>query len=131
MAYEISNNVLKITLVAGADLSSKQYYLVKLNSSGQAILCAAATDKPIGILQNSPESGEEASVLVVGGSKVVVGASSDEGDSIGTTSAGKATPYVQGTDTTKYIVGQVILAAGADNEIATVVVNCASAARGA
>lgn len=131
MAYEISNNAVKITLTAGEDLSAKQYYFVKVNSSGAAVLCAAATDKPIGVLQNDPASGEEASILVVGGTKVVVAASSDEGTVIGTTSAGKATPYVAGTDTTKYLVGSVILAAGADNEIATAVVNCASAARGA
>jgi hypothetical protein len=131
MAYEISNNAVKITLTAGEDLSAKQYYFVKVNSSGNAVLCAAATDKPIGVLQNDPASGEEASIVVVGGTKVVVAASSDEGTVIGTTSAGKGTPYVAGTDTTKYLVGSVILAAGADNEIATAIVNCASAARGA
>lgn len=131
MAYEIATNVVKITLPAGADLSAKQFYFVKINSSGQAILCAAATDKPIGVLQNSPESGEEASVLVVGGTKVVSKSALDEGTVVGTASDGKAAPYVAGTDTTKYIVGSTILASGAEDEIATVVVNCASAARGA
>lgn len=131
MAYEISNNSLKITLPAGADLSSKQYYFVKVNSSGQAVLCAAATDKPIGVLQNDPASGEEASIVVVGGTKVVTNAACDEGTVVGTASDGKAAPYAAGTDTTKYIVGSTILASGADGEIATIVVNCASAARGA
>jgi len=131
MAYEIAGYAVRITLPAGADLSTKQYYFVKVNSSGQAVLCSAATDRPIGVLQNTPESGEEASVLVVGGTKVVASASLDEGTLIGTTSAGKAGAKVPGTDTTNYAVGTVIFAAGADLELLTAVVNCAAPARAA
>jgi hypothetical protein len=131
MAYEIAASAVRITLPAGADLSTKQYFFVKVNSTGQAVLCAAATDKPIGVLQNSPISGGEASITVVGGTKVVTSAACDEGTVVGTDSDGKAAPYVAGVDTTKFIVGSVILASGADNELATVLVNCASAARGA
>ena len=131
MAYEIANAVVKITLVAGADLSDKQYYFVKINSSGQAVLCAAATDRPIGVLQNSPVSGAEASVTVVGGTKVVASASIDEGALIGTASTGKADAKVPGTDTTEYVVGTVILASGADAEILTALVNCSAPHRAA
>lgn len=131
MAYEIAGYALRITLPAGADLSAKQYYFVKVNTSGEAVLCAAATDRPIGVLQNTPESGEEASVLVVGGTKVVSSASIDEGALIGTASTGKADAKVPGTDTTEYAVGTVILAAGADNEILTAVINCANPHRAA
>lgn len=131
MAYEIANAAVKITLPAAADLSTKQYYFVKIDSNGKAALCAAATDKPIGVLQNTPASGEEATITVVGGTKVVASASLDEGTLIGTTSAGKAGAKVPGTDTTNYVVGTVILAAGADLEIATALVNCASPARAA
>lgn len=129
MAYEISQSV-KITLVAAADLSAKQYYFVKLNSSGQAALCAAATDKPIGILQNAPIAGQECEVLVSGGSKVVAGGTLDEGNSIGTDANGKAVVLAQGTDTTKYVVGQA-LTAGVSGDITTVLINAASAARAA
>lgn len=131
MAYEISNYSVRITLPAGADLSAKQYFLVKINTSGQAVLCAAATDKPIGVLQNSPTSGQEASVLVVGGTKIVASASLDEGVLIGTTAAGKAGAKTPGADTTNFVIGTVILAAGADLEIATAVVNCANPHRAA
>lgn len=131
MAYEVAGYALRITLPAGADLSTKQYYFVKVNSSGQAVLCAAATDRPIGVLQNTPESGEEAAIVVVGGTKVVSSASIDEGALIGTASTGKADAKVPGTDTTEYAVGTVILAAGADNEILTAVVNCANPHRAA
>jgi hypothetical protein len=131
MAYEIANSAVKITLVAGADLSAKQYYFVKINTSGEAVLCAAATDKPIGVLQNDPASGEEAVITVVGGSKVVASASIDEGALIGTTAAGKAGAKVPGTDTTNYVVGSVILAAGADLEILTALINCSNPHRAA
>lgn len=131
MAYEIAGYAVRITLPAGADLSAKQYFFVKVNTSGQAVLCAAATDRPIGVLQNTPESGEEASVLVVGGTKVVSSASIDEGALIGTASTGKADAKTPGSDTTEYAVGTVILAAGADNEILTAVINCANPHRAA
>ena len=131
MAYEVAGYALRITLPAGADLSAKQYYFVKVNTSGEAVLCSAATDRPIGVLQNTPESGEEAAIVVVGGTKIVSSASIDEGVLIGTASTGKADAKVPGTDTTEYAVGTVILAAGADNEILTAVVNCANPHRAA
>jgi hypothetical protein len=129
MAYEISQAV-KITLVAAANLSAKQYTFVKLDNTGKAAACNGATDKPIGILQNAPVAGAEAEIVVSGGSKVVAGGNLDEGNSVGTDASGKAVVLAQGTDTTKYIVGQA-LSAGAADEIVTVVINAASAARGA
>ena len=130
MAYEISNYTLKITLEAGADLSAAQYKFVKI-SSGKAILCAAATDAPIGVLQNSPVSGGEASIVVAGGTKLVAGAAIAAGVVIGTSSTGKADAKVAGTDTTEYAVGTVILGSGADADILTAVINCASPTRAA
>ena len=126
MAYEISNYSVKVTLVAGADLSAKQYTFVKLNSSGEAIAAAAATDIPIGVLQNAPTSGQEAEVLVVGGTKVVAGAAISEGAQIGTSSAGKAVALVAGTDTTKYVAGTLLTESAADGNIVTAVINCAT-----
>ena len=46
MAYEIAL-VPDITLTAGESLATKQFYFVKLNSSGQVILPTANTDIPI------------------------------------------------------------------------------------
>ena len=131
MAYEISNYSVKVTLVAGADLSSKQYTFVKLNSSGEAIAAAAATDIPIGVLQNAPTSGQEAEVLVVGGTKIVAGAAIGEGALVGTSSAGKAVALVAGTDTTKYVVGTLLTESAADGNIVTAVINCANPGRAA
>ena len=129
MAYEISNYSVKVTLVAGADLSALQYYFVKINSSGQAVACAAATDIPIGVLQNAPTSGQEAEVLIVGGTKIVAGAAIGEGALVGTGSTGKAVALVAGTDTTKYVVGTLLTESAADANIVTAVVNCANPGR--
>lgn len=131
MAYEISPYGLKITLVAGADLSALQYTFVKLDSTGKAVACAALTDKPIGVLQNSPTSGQEAEVVVIGGTKVKAGVGGlTEGAAVKTLATGLAGALTVGTDTTHYIVGQSLTEVAA-NEIATVVLNCASPARGA
>jgi len=129
MAYEISNYSVKVTLVAAADLSSKQYTFVKLDASGQAAAAAAATDIPIGVLQNAPTAGQEAEVLVVGGTKIVAGAAIGEGALVGTSSAGKAVALVAGTDTTKYVVGTLLTESAADGNIVTAVINCANPGR--
>ena len=132
MAYEISNYAVKVTLVAAADLSSNQYNFVKLDSSGKAAAVTATTDRPIGILQNAPTSGQEAEVLVVGGSKLVAGGAISEGAVIGTSAAGKGSALTIGgsSGTAFYILGTSLTEVSAANELTTVVVNCASAARG-
>jgi len=131
MAYEFSNYSVKVTLVAGADLSALQYNFVKINSSGQAVACAAATDIPVGVLQNAPISGQEAEVLVVGGTKIKAGAAIGEGAQIGTGSTGKAVALVAGTDTTKYVAGTLLTESAADGNIVTAVINCATPHRAA
>jgi hypothetical protein len=131
MAYEFSNYSVKVTLVAGADLSTKQYTFVKLDSSGQAVAASGATDIPVGVLQNAPTSGQEAEVLIVGGTKIVAGAAIGEGALIGTSAAGKAVALVAGTDTTKYVVGTLLTESAADGNIVTAVVNCATPGRAA
>lgn len=131
MAYEISNYSVKITLVAAADLSAKQYTFVKLDANGKVAAAAAATDIPIGVLQNSPIAEQEAEVLVVGGTKIVAGAAIGEGSLIGTSATGKAVALVAGTDTTKYVVGTVLTESAADGNIVTVVINCANPGRAA
>jgi hypothetical protein len=128
MAYEFSNYSVKVTLVAGADLSALQYNFVKLNSSGEAIAIAADTDVPVGVLQNAPTTGQEAEVLIVGGTKVVAGASITLPRAIGTGATGKAVALAV-TDTTKYVVGSLITASAADGNVVTAVINCANATR--
>jgi hypothetical protein len=128
MAYEISNYSVKVTLVAGADLSAKQYNFVKLNGSGEAVAIAAITDVPIGVLQNAPIAGQEAEVLVSGGTKLVAGEAITLPAFLSVTTAGKA-DKIAVSDTTQYVVGQALTAAGADAEVITAVVNCSNPTR--
>lgn len=122
MAYE--GQQVRTTFKAGADLSAKQFYAVKLDSTeGQVIACAGTTDKPIGILQNSPASGGEAIVAISGISKVNSDAALALGDTIGTAADGQLATYANGTDTTKYIIGIVIGASANAGEYATAVIN--------
>lgn len=121
-----------ISMVAGADLSAKQYYFVEQTGTGRNVtVCNAVTDKVIGVLQNKPTSGQVAEVLVLGMSKVSGDADLAIGDLIGTSSDGQAAAYVPGTDTTKYVVGRVIDENGAAGGLVTALINCMNPHRGA
>jgi hypothetical protein len=124
MAFEISNYSVKISRVAGADLSAKQYHFVEMDSAGLVTACNGAGDLPIGVLQNAPIAGQEAEVLVVGGTKVVAGEAVTTASIIGTSATGTA---VAKDTTTNYRVGRVIDATGAaDGVTVSAIINCAS-----
>lgn len=74
--------------LAGADLSAKQYYAVKLNSSAQVVVAGAGVHT-VGILQNKPESGQPATVGFAGISKAIAGGNIDAGMHVAADSAGK------------------------------------------
>jgi hypothetical protein len=90
MAYQQAQT--NITLKAGADLSAKQYFFVKIDANGDAVL-AGNGQNAIGILQNAPASGEAANIAVAGVSKVIIGdtTSLDSGVVISSDANGKAT----------------------------------------
>jgi hypothetical protein len=121
MAYESVGTDLGF-FTAAADLSTKQYYFVKLASSTTVNVCAAVTDKPIGILQNKPESGEQAIVRCFGVSKVSADATLAAGDVIGTAADGQAQPISLGSETTVHVCGQAI-EAGSAGETLTAFIN--------
>ena len=129
MAYK-GSQPLKLSLAAGADLSTKQYYFVKLDGSGNAVVCSGATDIPVGVLQNKPTSGQMAELVVLGITKISADAALSIGDLIGTSSDGQADAKTSGTDTTEYVVGRMLTATGAAAVIGTAIVNCASPHRG-
>lgn len=131
MAYEFSNYAVKTTLVAGEDLSAKQYHFVKIdNGTGKAVAVSGATDRPIGVLQNNPTSGQEAEVLIVGGTKIECGGSASAGQALFASASATAVTLAFGTTASAaYSVGTFI-AAGAAGEVSTAVIDCANAARG-
>lgn len=117
MAYQ--NPTVKIgTLVAGADLSAKQYHFVKLNSSGAVISCAVAGEQVFGVLQNKPTSGQAAEVVVFGATKIVGSASIAKGALVMTTNAGRA--VTAATAESKIVGWMLDETAGADGEVGTI-----------
>lgn len=121
----------KWSFVAGATLATKQYYFVKLSADNTVIVCAAATDVPIGVVQNAPASGGIAEVCVVGITKVSSDAALTAGNLIGTAADGQADAKTAGTDTTEYTVGQVIIGSAAAAGLATAAINCLNPHRSA
>jgi hypothetical protein len=130
MAYK-GSQPFKISLEAGADLSSKQYHFVKLDGSGNAVSCSAATDVPVGVLQNTPTSGQAAEIVVVGLSKISSDAALSIGNLIGTSADGQADAKTPGTDTTEFVVGRMLVATGAASVIGSALINCANPHRAA
>lgn len=129
MAYEGPQT--SMSFEAAADLSAKQFYFVKMATGGKVDVCSGATDKPIGVLQNKPTSGQSATVCLSGVTKVSSDAALAVGVLIGTSADGQADAKTPGTDTTEYICGQVILASGAAAELASAFINCANIGRAA
>lgn len=106
-----------ITVLAGADISLLQFQLVKLDSAGAAVPITAITDIPFGVLQNSPVSGEPASVIPIGSgsSKLQLGATLAAGVLVSPGATGKAAAAVA----TAYTVG-ILLEGGALDELGVV-----------
>lgn len=131
MAYEFSNSAVKVSRVAGADLSAAQYKFVKLdNGTGNVVAVDGATDRPFGVLQNAPTSGQIAEVTVVGGTKVVAGGTASVGQPLFSASTAAAVTLAFGTTgSAAYVVGTFVEDA-ASGEITSAVVDCANAGRG-
>lgn len=74
MATQRDLGITDATFVAGADLTSKQYYFVAAGTTAGEVIVATGTcnPMPLGVLQNSPSSGQEARVRVLGYTKLVV-----------------------------------------------------------
>jgi hypothetical protein len=72
VAYEIPG--FSFTLVAGEDLTASQFCAVDVEvSTGQAVLPTEG-GRAIGVVQNNPDDGEPATIVVTGVTKVLVGA---------------------------------------------------------
>jgi hypothetical protein len=131
MAYEFSNSAVKVSRVAGEDLSAKQYHFVELdNGDGTAKAVNAATDRPFGVLQNAPTAGQIAEITIVGGTKVEAGGSASVGQPLFSSASATAVTLAFGTTgSAAYVVGTFVenAAAGA---ITSAVIDCASAGRG-
>lgn len=83
-----------LPMSASGDLSAKQYYFMAPASTAKRVLTAtgASGPAPIGVLQNDPTSGEEATVRILGSTKVQADAATaiGYGDFITSGSDGRA-----------------------------------------
>jgi len=98
---------------AGADLSSSVNRFVKLNSSGEVVLCGA-DEKPLGTLFEAAALGAAASVAMGAILKVVASAAISKGDRVASAASGKAK-----TGTTNP-AGIALTSAAADGEVISV-----------
>ena len=102
--------------IAGGDLSTRQFYAVKMSeTSGNAFEVAAMTSggqRPIGILQNDPNtSGQGAEVMLTGISKVALGGNVTQGDALSNDSFGRLAAVVLSSSLAapgRYIVGTAL-----------------------
>lgn len=109
------------TFVAGGTIV--QYTFVKLSAANTVIACAGTTDKPIGVAQQGASSGGAVPVCMLGITKIEGDADLAYADNIGTSADAQAAAYTV-TDTTKHIVGIVLIDNAAAGGLITAAINC-------
>jgi hypothetical protein len=128
------------SFTAASDLTAAtaQYAFVKQVTNGNVIACAAATDIPIGVLQNLPSQGQLAEVALFGISKVRVGGTditSVTNPLVTIDAAGRAVLLTPGTgaSTASYCLGRILTVPleGTDNDgaLVTCAINCINLGR--
>lgn len=109
-----------ISVPANADLSTKQYYFMVVNSSGNAATAGAGT--AMGVLQNAPAAAGRAATLAIGGrTKVVLGGTVAIGDRVTSDSSGKCVAVTSGEIELGFaveggasgVIGSIVLQRGA------------------
>lgn len=94
------NGVLQLAYEAAEDLSDYKYHFVVLDpTTGKVRLPDSAAEIALGILQNAPESGQPADVMIIGKSKLVANAAISKGKFVGLEYVGAADAG-KGTDVT-------------------------------
>jgi len=118
MAME--NNQTRESFAAASDLSAKKFHLVRLSSAEYCDQASnpGGTDN-LGVLQSAPQSGEHATVALLGMCKVVAGSSMAAGSLFTTSGSGRAVNVSSGG----YVYGQVLEASSFDGDIVTVWLN--------
>lgn len=99
-----SNNIY-VTFPAGADLTDKEGYAVKINASGQVVLCDTLGERPNGVLVAGGAAGADVTVQIKGQTKMVASAG---GLTIGTALTVTATAQVKAAATGEYIFAQAL-----------------------
>lgn len=108
------------TLTAAADLSAKQFYAVRVSAAQQVNVPGSAGLAILGILQNKPESGKVADVMVTGVTKVKAGAAISAGARVMADNGGKIITLATSGSVG---IGFALEAAGADGDIISIALN--------
>lgn len=128
------SNGVDFTLLAAADLRTKQFHFVKVDSNGKAAL-AALGENAIGVLQNKPNTGEAATIRVSGRSKVVADAAIAAGALLKSSADAQAATAAAATTNTSdagaaadaligsHVVGIALTAAAAAAEVIEMLVS--------
>lgn len=114
--------ILDLSFTAGEDLSGYQFHAVYQDANDQVVLMDSASEHPIGVLQNAPESGQAAQVRVAGVTKWKANGALTIGvfckaEYVGATDTGKAQATTTNGD---YYLGRVVETAGAEDDLAGV-----------
>jgi hypothetical protein len=126
MAIQYDSGGITLTLTAEADLSAKQYFIVKQGAADLGCALAnGATDDPVGILTNTPSaSGQAASVIAAGVTQVVAGAAITRGALLKNDGNGKVITAAVGKDNNFATIGKALMNASGDGMVITALINC-------
>jgi len=113
-----SIGILDKTCIAGEDLRNYQYYAVYLSADNTVSVCTTSHVDAIGILQNDPNTGEEAVVRVLGTTKVKVGGAITYNVRCVVDTDGMVIAVTTLSATEQRVVGIMIADAAADGDIA-------------
>lgn len=100
---------------AGEAMTDKKNYIVQLDATGKIEVAEGATDLIIGVLQNTPAAGEQATYAYAGVAKVIAGGAVGIGAWVTTDGNGKAVATTTDGD---IVIGRHIgTAAGASGDL--------------
>lgn len=108
----------RISMLAGADLSTSQFYAVKVSADDTVVLSGDGQDA-IGVLQDTPASGQTGAVQLDGVSKAVAGAAIVAGAKVASNGAGKFITAVA----TKAVIGTAKTAAAGDLSVFEIILD--------
>jgi len=108
-----TESVTKLTIPASGDLSTKKYYAMTVNSSGQVATAGTAGVFCVGVLLNKPSAANQAAEVAVGGrTPAIAGAAFNAGVFLMTNSSGQ---LVTATSTNVILALALETASGANS----------------
>ena len=111
------------SLIAGADLSAKQFFAVTVDSSGNAVVAGVGT-VIAGVLQNKPVSGGECQIMQLGITKMVAGgALATAGVNVGVDASGQVKAVTLGAGSGTSVIGILLSTAGAAGDLVAVLLS--------